>query len=556
MTNLSIQFLFRSIITASLTLVTLGVVSDAGAQRLDPSRRGAIPPQYQGEIRPAQFEPTSTRIDLPTATYESSVPLAQATDSYIPTTDAMMPSYDAPISRSPQAGSQNRAIPSYPNDYPVGNGEILVDPNTYRQDGQYHDGSQGTAPVYSSGSWYMRGDWYFQADAVWLNRDVSGDVFLATDASLGNFRTLDQLISLDFAPGVRASIGRFLGRDAGNRDYMLDLSYLGGFNWDETATLISRDGNGLNTLLNTSSDRNDITDVFFGNDQQEFQYEVDLNSLELNCRVRTRPGRDQLAMQPDGRWVRHGVVSQMRSMFAGFRFVSLNEHFRVDATANGSVSETTTTSIFNGEQTTVISDEIPDFNRGRFAVKTENSMFGFQMGGELTEKHDDWTWGVRGKVGGLINFANRRSYLTANQRDPQTATTMTPAFNDDGDPIYVETIIDPNTGNETTQFTTENPTGTLPRAMDTVVTTTYESVVSSMTDGRDKDKMTFLGEAGIFGTYQVRPNLHFKASYDVLVLSGVAFAPKNAGLVNGFSNFNVGSTSFMHGGSLGFESTW
>jgi len=104
----------------------------------------------------------------------------------------------------------------------------------------------------------------------------------------------------------------------------------------------------------------------------------------------------------------------------------------------------------------------------------------------------------------------------------------------------------------------DNPglTAGSPQAMNPVVTVTEEEVNVQASGTNSTENVTFLAEIGLFGTYQIRPNFHFRAAYDFILLAGVGTAGDNASLRNGFGAFNVGSSAFFHGGSFGFETSW
>ena len=70
------------------------------------------------------------------------------------------------------------------------------------------------------------------------------------------------------------------------------------------------------------------------------------------------------------------------------------------------------------------------------------------------------------------------------------------------------------------------------------------------------ERLSWVLEAGVFGKYQVRPNLAFRAGYDVMLYSSIALAPENLGFSNGFAEPSFGGTPLYHGASFGFDTTW
>ena len=89
-------------------------------------------------------------------------------------------------------------------------------------------------------------------------------------------------------------------------------------------------------------------------------------------------------------------------------------------------------------------------------VATDNDLLGLQFGGEVIRKRTDWVIGANGKLGGLINFADRQS-------------TLVQTFDND-----------------------------LTNAVNLTTETTDQTV--------NDETMTLLLEANIFVSYYVRPN--------------------------------------------------
>ncbi|HEU4766476.1 MAG TPA: hypothetical protein VFS77_03855, partial [Pyrinomonadaceae bacterium] len=77
-------------------------------------------------------------------------------------------------------------------------------------------------------------------------------------------------------------------------------------------------------------------------------------------------------------------------------------------------------------------------------------------------------------------------------------------------------------------------------------------------DERASDvQMTLGAELGLVGTYQFRPNIAFRASYDFMYLQGLALGPQQLDF-NGapVPNVRSGSHIFFNGGSVGLEVVW
>jgi hypothetical protein len=263
------------------------------------------------------------------------------------------------------------------------------------------------AQVYSTGHWFRRGFWYSQVDAVVLLRSEIESTYFAADQSFktvsgsGNVNDTpiftnrpalaSDSVSPTFQPGMRLTLGRFLGQDAANRDHSVEFGFLGLFNYEDQAQIESYLPGGIETALAPGAEYLYATGIynssftgFSGADLQTALYESDFNGGELNLRISGRPTRDRMNLQPNGQWVRMGTASHLRSFLLGARYVSINELFRYES---------------------FLDDELG----GLLQVETTNNMFGPQCGIELNENYTNWGWGLRGKFAGMYNFASRDS---------------------------------------------------------------------------------------------------------------------------------------------------
>lgn len=253
-------------------------------------------------------------------------------------------------------------------------------------------------PVYSTNEWFRRGYWYSQQDIVVLLRTDVKNVWMSADQSVLQIADRPVLSSKSvaptYAPGTRLTLGRFLGQDVANRDYTLEVGFLGLFDYTEEAILTG----ALATALGQNNEFQFLLGVTGPgvpgysaiNDQMEHRmlYSSDFNSVEANLRILGRPLRDRLALQPNGSWVRYGTPSHLLSLLMGFRGVSINELLRYDSRSINI-----------------------DTDSGNYLVQTRNDMFGIQIGTDLVENYTNWSWGGRFKAAGLYNFADRRSSL-------------------------------------------------------------------------------------------------------------------------------------------------
>ena len=349
-----------------------------------------------------------------------------------------------------------------------------------------------TIPILSSGSWFRSGRWYVHEDVIMLTRSnargqplsVTNDnvsvgtilrreVFLANDT--GSFR---------FEPGTRMTLGLLMGRDSKNRDHSLEFTFLGLNQWRTSASATAPAGFGLSLVTPLDPDVH-VSKLFgitvgalipgFVGTSHVYAYSADFRSFELNVRIQDRLGRDQMVYTPDGRWTRHATPRRNWSFLAGLRYINYDEAFAFDSV-----------------------DTANPGNMGSLDIDAQNDLFGVHVGAEWTEQFETWSWGLRGKFGGFVNFA-----------DQQTVIVTSPA-------------------------------NAIERAR-----------------GATDEQLSMLVEFGLVTRYQVRPNLTIRASYDFMWLQGVALAPEQATFNSAAPEVvNVGGNILLQGGSVGFEWVW
>lgn len=264
------------------------------------------------------------------------------------------------------------------------------------------------AVVFSTNDTFRRGYWYSQQDVVLLLRTELEETLLSSDqtdpSAVSNRPFMDtKSVAPTFVPGTRLTLGRFLGQDVVNRDYAIEVTFLGLFDYENRASITSVAPNSLETgigpskyvqFVSTISDQNlgivggSAVPGYTFADTHRVLYSSDMNNLEANLRIMGRPMRDRLALQPNGSWVQYGSSSRLTSMLIGLRGMSINELLQ-----------------FSG----IFEDDVR--NRGFYQVKTSNDLFGVQIGGELVDSYTNWSWGFRTKAGGLFNFSSRDSFL-------------------------------------------------------------------------------------------------------------------------------------------------
>lgn len=246
----------------------------------------------------------------------------------------------------------------------------------------------------SSGTWLERGFWYAEMDYLFLNRswDRKG-LRLAFEAVQGTVPDgifinapvlgVNELRIRGERPGGegvgRLTLGRFLFRDSSNRDHSTELSWTGGGEWSQSASLDAATADGLDV-----SDFIDRVNVSFdGARSMRFSYDSELNTAEWNYIVEQRMRRDQMVMQPSGEWVRKASPTKTFGFITGLRYVNHRES--LDYTA----------------------EEIPVAaaleEGGFYNVHTENNMFGGQFGMSYTYETARWSLGLNAKAGPMWN---------------------------------------------------------------------------------------------------------------------------------------------------------
>lgn len=460
------------------------------------------------------MDATDAALNVPELTVDAP-PAATAPPAY-----ESLPAYESPPAYASDSAelvsepmqNESMLVPGYGQPYDIPIGDVIP---------------EADSEIYSTNNWFRGGRWYSKQEFMMLLRTDLPLVHIAVDASTGvsdpflvsAISTKDATFT--YEAGTRLSLGKILGRDPANRDHSLEFSYMGMFdftgrarleevNFDPLSTL------GVRSLLGTRESNNSISinnvgiiglgfpapliqDVpgFSRSRAQEILQQSDFNSFEMNYVIGARPARDRLIMQPDGRWVRHATPSSIKGFYTGFRYIRQNELFRY--TGEGGRNR------FVGG-TGAVSFQEPIAESGEYRVTTDNDLFGIQIGSDVVRKRTDWVFGLNGRVGGLINFADRHSRLTSTV--------------DNDDSIGVNLV------------------------------TTSES--ESLND----ETLTFLVEAGAYVAYYIRPNTSVRFGYNGLYMNGLATAAQNIGLMGSFPKFELTGDSLYHGMSLGFEMTW
>jgi hypothetical protein len=269
-------------------------------------------------------------------------------------------------------------------------------------------GPSGSHPYPASSGYSWRdGCWYGDFDfVVWHRTEPRGGNFgveVASNTSTGQNSLTGLGLNLQGNPlplqaGARGTLGYFLDRDPDNRDHSLEITYLGFNNWEGDDSLVARPAQNGFTFALQPIPANQLFTGFSNAQQFISSYRSDLQSLELDYRVRNRPGRDQLQMGPDGFWSRHVTQGRTESIFVGLRGISEEEEYHVSSINSG----------------------ITGFG-GNYQVNTKNHLLGFQVGGDCLDVHEGFYWGLKGDAGIYCNFVD--GFANVFGTDPSASPT-------------------------------------------------------------------------------------------------------------------------------------
>ncbi|MEX2189004.1 MAG: BBP7 family outer membrane beta-barrel protein [Pirellulales bacterium] len=374
---------------------------------------------------------------------------------------------------------------------------VIVDNNGdyIREDWVYEDDSS-FAWLISSGTWLHRGRWFAQTEATLVHRSTAPQQILSDVPLLFQSQQFfseamtTETSGFGYEPGLRVTVGKYLGRDAENRDRTLEFTFWGLNDWTSQHAITAVAPASLFQLFRTPLDRG-IGAYNFSTDHQ-YTYESDLNSFEMNAKVSRRLGRDRMVLTPDGQWERQCDPGKTPTFLAGFRTILIDEDFSFDAQRPELLDITS----FGGAPI-----DLPAAD-GQYDISAQNRLFGMQLGAEMIQQHCNWSFGVRGKLGGYANFVEQSTRVR---------------------------IVDPFVG-----------------------------LSESNRDERASDvQMAMVAEVGLIGTYQIRPNVALRCAYDFMYLQGLALAPQQLDFNSAPTpNVRSGSHQFLNGGSVGLEFVW
>ncbi|MEM6798917.1 MAG: BBP7 family outer membrane beta-barrel protein [Planctomycetota bacterium] len=354
----------------------------------------------------------------------------------------------------------------------------------------------------SSGTWINRGYWYSQVEAVVMQREWNRtNTILAGDSGSARLLTLGRT-----SPGregsLRTTLGRFLFRDADNRDHNFEFTFLGAGEFGQNSEVF---GSPFATTTVGGITINDPFLVvpfdidqgalfsFDGAERMFVQYDSRFNSIEANYTGSTRLESDRMELMPTGQWVRRVNTGLTYQWLAGLRYFDLTENifWRAANIQND----------FDG----LGIDETIDFNGedGVYTGRTSNDLYGLQMGGGVTYEGKRFSIAALSKLGILAN-------------DISTSNDL----------VY-----------------TDATTGIVPTG-------------AGFSDSNRTDTLSFLTEFSVVARYRLRPNIALRAGYHLLYVTEVALEPHQINFAPGDATVATSGDSFYHGISTGLDFYW
>lgn len=280
--------------------------------------------------------------------------------------------------------------------------------NPTPDDPVFHEGRD--ALIYE-GKWNnCLNNWYAVTQVTLLHRQspaktpISFQRVLALTTSgqvVQQFNKMQEARVLHFGvePGMRVTLGRNLFTDIVNRQHSIEFTFLGLNHWRDNNFFEGGPGSSSSTrfVFPGLYSGFPLTQGGFNAASNHNLFDSsNMNNYEINYRVGKLPRPDRIVQLPNGRWARCGTPCIVVSGLAGFRAVTIDEHFLF---------------LSNGTYT----GNVP-FS-GSYKMDTSNNLFGAQIGGDATAQYNLFSLGIRGKVGVYGDAARRSANIVIT--DPQ-----------------------------------------------------------------------------------------------------------------------------------------
>jgi len=225
-------------------------------------------------------------------------------------------------------------------------------------------------------AWTDLPPWYAGADALFLVRDNSEDITIASIGPQGAEALTTEDFDYELRPGLRLTLGRTI-----NDNFRIEASYLGQHSWDDTVTVRNLNANALGGLGNLFS-------PFSG-----FGNPVGVPGLDFNNRVTIDETSELDSAEIDLRYrapVRCGAFETI--LLCGVRYVRVDESF-------GYFSQSSVTA--------------PIASTNLINVETSNDLVGGQIGGNVIYRASERWWiNTDAKAGVFGNAARQNTVYT------------------------------------------------------------------------------------------------------------------------------------------------
>lgn len=477
----------------------------------DPNDPGAVPggPTETAPPETAPLDPTDPGdLPPPPAAFPPSFPPSLPGD---PSTDDLPPA-EPPVEPSTAPATDRRDDTSeFQLDSPFNYTPYNAPPDEYTVCPECH----GYCCNYCGAKWFARAEFqglmrsHTETNAG-LTRGtlIANTTFGLPTVSVFSETLMDtEAAEYQLEPGIRFTLGHFLGFDDRGRMHSLEAAYFGQQDWQiegqltgKQITYIGPDLNHNGSVIpddfitsgNLLSFYNLDVGGFNRAEQHSFMYRSALHSASFDYRVRWNVGRDKLVAKHDGRWVKEFNSGWAHSLHGGFRYININEDFEFHARGTSSVNAGPAQQI-----------------RGDYNASTDNDLFGLQAGADLTRQWEKWSFGARGLFGVLANFSTLNGRIVTS------------------DPLYPLSG-DPNLTN---------------------VDNSFEFAECNL---------AIVGETGFQLAYRLRPHWNLRASYDFYWVQGVALAAEQFAdhQVIGPNSIDSEGYTFYHGPAIGADFVW
>lgn len=313
---------------------------------------------------------------------------------------------------------------------------------------------------------------YVQVGALFMQQvsQFSQSQPIVVDTNTGNTFISTTDINTNFIPGLQATAGFRL-----NNGRTIELDYFGLYGGNTTATAVKPDPNAFLTFPN-----NLAGNTFVDMDNTNVNYSSEINSFALNlpcCSGCSNAGAcDACACDA---YEFGQSKSQSFTWFSGFRYLNVNQRLNIVAqrTVGNAVEQ------------------------GTYNVRTQNNLFGGQLGARLRRTSGRLGWDATGFAGIFGNDAQQ------------------------------------------TQSVTDFPNFALR---------------PSVTDSQGG--VAFVGGGNLSGLYSLTKVLNLRAGYNTIWIEGLALAPDqldfNLATAQAGSQINNNGGLFLHGANVGLEARW